>query len=273
MTKEEKNIFWNTLCSLDGKDIVADSKTIRSVIKYPKYLYRYRKVDMNTLGALQRNKMYFSSSNYYDDPFDTFLHVNMDKIKNVAQLISGDIDKRNLYINQLCGLLQMSDRDRLQFISSFDSIDIQKFESIMKNHLTDKEYGVRNEIRKESWSVCFSENGFNEVLWLKYADQHKGFALMYDLEDDSKHLCGKKEKCKKCDIANSGTPLYPMYYSEERYDATDFAQYLVIQKLLDQLPKSTVVESCRSIFGEFTWSREKILLIKKNVMKMIKNGE
>ena len=38
---------------------------------------------------------------------------------------------------------------------------------------------IRNEIKKDIWSVCFSENGCNETLWLKYAEQHKGFAVEF----------------------------------------------------------------------------------------------
>ena len=40
--------------------------------KRPTYLYRYRSVSMNTLEALRTNRLYFSTANYYDDPFDTF---------------------------------------------------------------------------------------------------------------------------------------------------------------------------------------------------------
>ena len=34
---------------------------------------------------------------------------------------------------------------------------------------------LRDEIKKDTWSVCFSESGFNDSLWLKYADKYKGF--------------------------------------------------------------------------------------------------
>lgn len=47
---------------------------------------------------------------------------------------------------------------------------------------------LRDEIKKDTWSICFSENGFNEVLWLKYADQHRGFVQIYDLEKKENYL-------------------------------------------------------------------------------------
>ena len=40
----------------------------------------YRPVNLNSLEALRTNRLYFSSANYYDDPFDTFLHIDIDSI-------------------------------------------------------------------------------------------------------------------------------------------------------------------------------------------------
>ena len=50
-------------------------------IKYPKLLFRYRPVSTKSLEALRTNKLYFSSANYYDDPFDTFLHIDIEAIR------------------------------------------------------------------------------------------------------------------------------------------------------------------------------------------------
>ena len=77
MNNEERLIFWNTLCSLLGKDIESENKQLLDTIKYPRFLYRYRPVNTRNLEALRTNKLYFSSANYYDDPFDTFLHIDL----------------------------------------------------------------------------------------------------------------------------------------------------------------------------------------------------
>lgn len=45
-------------------------------VVFPPYLYIYRDVTFNNLEALRTNHLYFSSANYYDDPFDTFLHID-----------------------------------------------------------------------------------------------------------------------------------------------------------------------------------------------------
>ena len=49
----------------------------------------------------------------------------------------------------------------------------------MTNQFLSNALELRNEIRKDTWSICFCENGLNETLWLKYANQYKGFVLIY----------------------------------------------------------------------------------------------
>lgn len=81
MNNFEREKFWQTLCSLKGINIESDIKQLNKVINYPRYIYRYRTVNTQNLEALRTNKLYFSSANYYDDPFDTFLNIDVEKIK------------------------------------------------------------------------------------------------------------------------------------------------------------------------------------------------
>lgn len=81
MNHSEREQFWQTLCSLPGNDIVAERKQLFKSIKYPKLLFRYRPVSTKSLEALRTNRLYFSSANYYDDPFDTFLHIDIEAIR------------------------------------------------------------------------------------------------------------------------------------------------------------------------------------------------
>ena len=81
MDSKQRKEFWDTLCSLEGNDIQNDSKLLMNKVVFPHYLYRYRDVTFNNLEALRTNPPYFSSANYYDDPFDTFLHIDIEKIR------------------------------------------------------------------------------------------------------------------------------------------------------------------------------------------------
>ena len=59
MNNQERKLFWETLCSLDGEDIEDDFQQIKTKIIYPKFLYRYRPISDNNIDALQNNKLYF----------------------------------------------------------------------------------------------------------------------------------------------------------------------------------------------------------------------
>lgn len=80
MNAQEREAFWKTLCALPGLDLLQDAKQLMAAIRFPKLLFRYRPVNLNSLEALRTNRLYFSSANYYDDPFDTFLHIDINSI-------------------------------------------------------------------------------------------------------------------------------------------------------------------------------------------------
>ena len=268
MNDLEREKFWNTLCELDGTNPIEEAKKLQETITLPKKLYRYRPVSIKTLEALQNNKLYFSTANYYDDPFDTFINVrindirpklielqnadNADIIKLIEVLLKEikgvniDYDNALMMVNQLKGTLSNP--------QCADALEIY-----FRN--------IRNEIKKDTLSVCFSESPFNESLWLKYANQHKGFSVEYDLYDDTKRLCGKQDKCKKCGINTIEMSLYPMYYSDDMYDATNFAQFLVACKQFGSDLTEEMLGKLQILFGNQAWEREKITLIKKTCHK------
>ena len=46
-------------------------------------LCRFRSVNKNTLQQLQDNKLFFSSADRYDDPFDTYFYIDYAKIRKI----------------------------------------------------------------------------------------------------------------------------------------------------------------------------------------------
>lgn len=230
MNSQEREVFWQTLCSLPGKDITAESEKLMQAIKYPDFLVRYRPVSLKNLEVLRTNRLYFSSANYYDDPFDTFLHIDIEKIREVfsnafrsMETIGAIVDKAKSF---LANPLTEEQLARLTVENVKKGLSQGVVENFLNLVLT-----LRDEVKKDTWSVCFSENGFNEVLWPKYADQHRGFVQMYDLKNEHNFLCGKQERCKKCGIKIYGTPLYPICYSSEPYDATNYAGIVMLHKM------------------------------------------
>lgn len=262
MNSDERALFWNTLCSLPGKDIKEDFEKLLPTIKTPKFLYRYRPVSVRSLEALRTNKLYFSSANYYDDPFDTFLHIDIDAIKSEFMSAYQTPERIGAVIDGVKSLLGDTITDEQKGQLTVENLTEQFSQGLPEKFLISA-LEMRDAIKKDIMSVCFSENGINEVLWLKYADQHKGFVQIYNLEDGDKLLCGKQEKCKKCGIKQFGTPLYPICYSDKPYDATNFAK-LVMLRMITQNARVTIPQQLYDGIGcTGVWEYERTSLIKK----------
>lgn len=261
MNAQEREVFWKTLCSLSGNNLQQDIEKLSKTVKFPKYLYRYRPVSLRNLEALRTNRLYFSSANYYDDPFDTFLHIDIEAIKKEYLDAFRSPESTDAVVDGvksiLGGILTVEQNELLTTENVTNTLSQGLVESFLQSALA-----LRDEVKKDTWSICFSENGFNEVLWLKYANQHKGFVLMYDLEKDENLLCGKQEKCQNCGIHTFGTPLYPIYYSDIPYDATNFAKFVMLHKL-EQISGMTFPKELYAEFGTTFWERERTTLIKK----------
>ena len=259
MDKNERKLFWDTLCSLDGKDLVADRTKLLATIKYPPLLYRYRPINQKSIDALQNNKLFFSSANHYDDPFDTYLRIDWNKVKGAIASIDLKSPGAFTQFKTLCESLNIS-TDLVESLR-------EKFENLTMDELLESfiqmiEKHIRPKIRQNSFSICFSENPCNENLWLKYADNHAGFCLIYNPYDNDAWLCGKQEKCKSCVVANASKSLYPVYYSKEKYDGT---QYAIAQAWFTFMCEGLKNMELAQNFAQnvpMHWESEKVSLIK-----------
>ena len=255
MGNQERQAFWDLLNSFDGKNPMEEKERLTNSIKYPRYLYRFRTVSNSSLDALRSNKMLFSRADYFDDPFDSFLHIDVDRVFGELKALLTDKSRLEGVVKQLSATLQLPYEPILQSMSSADpdKTGIASLEYLMQ---------IREQIQKEFHMVCFSEDGLNEVLWLKYAGNHSGFAIEYDTSDDTAFLCGNEEKCINCISKEFRFSLYPVYYSNAKYDATVFARAIATYNLTLQMSKE-IQEKIMHDLGPQLWEREKIALIKK----------
>ena len=211
--------------------------------------------------ALRTNKLYFSSANYYDDPFDTFLHIDIETIRKEYLSAFQTPESTETVVegvkSLLGGILTEEQITQLTAENVTNALSNGLVESFLSSVLA-----LRDDVKKDIWSVCFSEEGFNEVLWLKYADQHKGFVQIYDLENEDNYLCGKQEKCANCGMKKYGTPLYPIYYSNTPYDATNFAKFVILHKIAETT-QAPIPPELYAGMGSGLWEQERTTLIKK----------
>ena len=251
MNSSERKTFWDTLCSI--RDNTPDHlQALLATINTPEYLCRFRPVSENSLLQLQENKLYYSSADHYDDPFDTFIHVDFPRVKALYDLLKSFLDTGNSDLRNILMVLEpVIGMSAEQFINNLKDhpLDLSIFPERIRQ--------IRTIIQKNLFSICFCEDAMNETLWLKYANNYRGFALIYDVKDDSSFLCGKEKMCENCRSLIEKPFVYPVYYTEDAYDATQFA--LACMLLGEQVPRQIVELSTKAVI----WEAERVSLIKK----------
>ena len=251
MNSSERKTFWDTLCGIRN-NTPDHVQALLATIKTPDYLCRFRPVTENSLMQLQENKLYYSSADYYDDPFDTFIHVDFPLVKAQYDLLYSLIDSGNSDL-----------RKRLNELEPVIGISADQFLENLKNNPLDLSVfperirQIRTLIQKYLFSICFCEDVMNETLWLKYANNYKGFALIYDVKDDNTFLCGREKMCENCRSLLEKPFAYPVYYTDYAYDATRFA--LACMLWGEQVPRQIVEFGYSAVL----WEAERISLIKK----------
>ena len=190
--------------------------------------------------------MYFSTAEYYDDPFDSYSYIDWDYVSKQLQDAYNDTTKLQIMANSIQNTLSVS-ADSM--IAAIKAIPYEQWINYSTTILEE----ARKEIQKRQLSICFTEQCNNEVLWLKYASNHKGFALEYQIADDF------------LSINDSTTPfhyfLYPIYYSNQKYDASEYAKNVAYQLLAmysHPLLKNFILHNLPVL----NWHYERIGLIK-----------
>lgn len=257
MDDNERKVFWDTLCKLDGANPAVESEALKQTIKYPKYIFRYRPVNMSSLEALQENKLYFSSAKFYDDPFDTYLHIDWKKVKERIDALDLNeiVEKKIIPFMFLSTGIEYNSEKLMQILSH---------KKILETTVAFLNEQIRPEMQSRSYSICFGESGINENLWLKYADRHRGFCLVYDLENEENWRCGKEPVCAdtNCIMRENNSSLYPIYYSTEKYDATEYAINCAIEKVIREALKNDQLWNQFISQNPMIWERERTSLIK-----------
>ena len=253
MNNDERNDFYIALNNLHDNN-PNNIKYMLSKINLPDVLCRFRNVTQSSLEQLQENKVFYSSADHYDDPFDTYLRFDHNRIKMLYSFLSSVMNDRKTDFNGLLKSVESQfDIDSEQFISALkqNPLDFSKLQGQIIN--------IRNIVQKTLFSVCFCEDEYNETLWLKYASNYCGYVLLFRIKDEETYLCGKEDSCKGCRSLKEKPTIYPVYYSDEKYDATSYGLACLLYGKQDSVPN----QISDLIISKMMWEAERISLIKK----------
>ena len=259
-SNSEREILWNQLSmSFDRSEETA--KKLAEAIPPVRQICRFRTVNRSSLDQLQSNRLEFSSADYYDDPFDTYFYIDYELVHGALEVL------KNAYnTNGPRGIASLLDYPEIS--SRSDSL----LGFVLKNvnqkppdvSLLDRMVSsLRGAVQKSCFSISFCDNPLNESLWLKYANSHKGFVQVYELADEGIVRCGKSQACEPCMFNKIRPTVYPVYYSDERYDATRYALAELALKEMPPEVNNIFPSVAERIAESITWEIERISLIKK----------
>lgn len=133
----------------------------------PKYLYKYEKINVQTLRNLKNAQIYFNTPASFNDPFDCSVLE--------ASVILGDNEVVELYKRFLKSKNKLANTE-INSVEDIPKDDIKQIHQASEKHLK----AQQNKILTQTGCTCFSEINDNILLWSHYADGHKGICLEFD---------------------------------------------------------------------------------------------
>ena len=217
---------------------------IQSMI--PPMLFRYRSCNELSLQALWDDKIWLSKGNVMNDDYDALLYFDKAKITaHVLQAInefsrftSGKVSWEELpqvvqrfFPREV--LCQM--RESVAHITAKDmETYLRHFEAFSQNAI--KAYSPKISVLTQNTLkfACFSDTITSANMWGHYASSSTGFSIGYNFRGfpyvDSVGE-GNSELPTRCE-------LFPIIYQSRRYDATPYAEWLLICSLVNDYFKT-----------------------------------
>lgn len=242
MTKDQYIDYLMSIEIPDDTSKIEESRVIYDILKAgmnitPKSLYRYRVCNDYAFEALENDKFLLTKPTLFNDPFDALLYVNKEKLQNEIKNLC-DISKREDVIKKLKEDPEYRENEikllGKEFIEYFENKKIYTDEELILNSKIAEIQAIKiiNDLTKLSMKSlkqyclvgCLSEDIFSVLMWAHYADSHKGFALNYDFK--SRYMVEAQINGKKV-IGSEFTDkkLFPVKYTNERFDATYFVEH------------------------------------------------
>lgn len=193
----------------------------------PQKLYKYRCFSKYHKEALERDQLWFSSPNNFNDPFDTAIYFNPDcflvenlsieqvqeKIKEFETLSNKtpvwEPKKVKNPIRSDAWLENMM-RPVLSNMSGHDQSEIKSVIKELKGKVNEEIVNRMMADLRSGYSVLsLSANPTSNLMWSHYSESHKGFCIEYDFGIlPYSHI--RKRMC------------FPVLYRKKRTDATRY---------------------------------------------------
>lgn len=212
----------------------------------PEHLFRFRSCTEYNLDAFEKDQIWLSKASLFNDPHDSLLFFDKPFILEQSKKIfsADNVPDIHQFLKQYQTLLTQTDfaNPNMQSLiaSKLDLLDEQMLSGLIQQiipnldiFLDSRFNDLKSEIRNQLKMACLSESIESPLMWAHYADNHKGFALEYDFRGNNVSQCVgcSNRSCKNIRLAT----VYPMIYSDKRFDATSYGKWRVEQYIKSYL--------------------------------------
>ncbi len=234
------------------------SEVVREMV--PKSLFRFREIDVRSVDAFKNDIIYAVTADKFNDPYDTLVRYDLEGIEKWVNTVMNTetLGQMKTWFAQGWDLLnevkhilpkEMIDALKVALSSTEDINDFEeKIEETRKRMISMIEtyFPILSETSKRfSTIACFSESIDSVLMWSHYANSHKGFALEYDFRPTL-----------ELPIKNVG--LFPVVYSEERFDISDYIAWAFLRILGIQAKMPDMSASIKNaLWKSDIWAYEK----------------
>lgn len=255
-----REIFDKKLSSIDINSDMSDAEKIEfyeilansASENIPPGLFRFRECTEYNLDAFDKDEIWLSKASSFNDPHDSLIYFDKDKIKNLLMIEIQKTQEQVYNIIQTESNLEEKFKENahpiIKHVRNMTQEDfIENINKLLSEFLSNVDFFFekeKNGIRNKLKVACFSETIKSPLMWAHYAANHKGYALEYDFRNRKFHSNGD------CDAS-----LFPIIYSQERYDATEYG----IWSLLETLSNNIETEPRLQIYKDLLFAYKVIL--------------
>ena len=236
-TKEEKDKIWLEMNSFVQPNI-------------PQKLYRFRSCNLDNFISLEQETIPVCTANKFRDKYDSLVYVDRGEIYKLFDDIfdSGIIGLLYGKNGEDSGILSIveeqygkdvaeslkrinselpeEDREKVKSKEFMHAI-LEGIDPIIQEHIT---YMQRDCVTK---IACFTEDIRAKHMWDNYGDGYSGFALEYNMKEFVCSGCGACHEIASCNkMEKNFSHVYPVIYTNQRYDATVNIVSIIFSHLL-----------------------------------------
>jgi len=148
--------------------------------KIPKYLYKYRSFNVNTVRLLNLSETYYADPEKFNDPLDCNPTIHVDtEMKELERLLYEWISKNEGKDKAL----QTIDRHRYDSSEIGDRLKDRRAEKYYCNLLASNIKRLLHQEMGNHGVLSLSKRWNCPLLWSHYGDEHRGMCIEYDVEN------------------------------------------------------------------------------------------